>query len=663
MTIIKPIFVPPKDNTPAYDMIRSFGRKNWNVVRQYIELYSNEGDIIYDPFGGSGVVSYEGLKLNRKVIYNDINPFQAFIAKQLCTPVDIKTLNKAFEELMTSLNSNEYQFKKHESNDIFTCKLNWFLVTKCKCGNEGTIISIEYEDVLIYKARKDKKTESRDLDDKKKLVLKEIIKQKRIWKDTLINILKNKDAHFNKFPYTIESRLKFLEENNYIKRESNLIRKIKYDCSCSKRSLTKQPDKTDLQKLITINEIIPPFYIPDGELYYKNQKEFITRRKIKEVKELFTRKNLIILSIIRKEILNLKFIQEIKDTLLLCFASILFSTSIMNREGAGAWGAKEYWIPTNITEINPIIGFTTRFEISNYFGKISGILAGKQEINDALNGKIKECKKFQALKNDCNAIFFQKDARNLYFDKKIDYIFTDPSYGDAIQYGELTYMAINWLGMKMPFENEIIINENQGKTKETYAEMLMDAFEKIYLSLKPGGYLTVTFHSREAYIWNSLLYAINCHNFEYVDAIYQPKPKEHSNYIYKQKPGAMSGDIYITFRKNENLTRPNGKISKNQIIEDFIIPEAKKLIISRRGKSVTYDQLVRAITLMLIRKNLLHRKEIAEIDYEKLFDKYFIREKIESGIPKKKKRKKKNKEIDKKARPIEKFIKKVNNNE
>ena len=336
----------------------------------------------------------------------------------------------------------------------------------------------------------------------------------------------------------------------------------------------------------------------------------------------------------RNEITNLNYSKEVIDSLLLCFASILFGTSIMKREGAGSWGVEEYWIPTTIVELNPIEQFKQRFELTQSFGKEKGIILGKEETTTALLGKFKVGKRFRDLQNNFNALFFKKDARDLFFDGKIDHIFTDPSYGEAIQYGELTYMAMNWLDMKMDFEKEIIVNKNQDKDEKVYANMLLEAFEKMYLSLKPGGYLTVTFHSREANIWNSLLYAINCNNFEYVDAIYQPKPKEHSNFIYKQKPGAMQGDIYITFKKNENLKRTMEEISLEQIIEDHIIPEAKKLILSRRGKSVTYDQLVRAITLRLIRKNLLHRKEIVDIDYSKLFDKYLIREEAETKTKK-----------------------------
>jgi len=58
-----------------------FTRRPFNVVRQYIQHYSREGDRILDPFGGSGVTAIEAFLSNRTGIQNDINPLANFIAK------------------------------------------------------------------------------------------------------------------------------------------------------------------------------------------------------------------------------------------------------------------------------------------------------------------------------------------------------------------------------------------------------------------------------------------------------------------------------------------------------------------------------------------------------------------------------------------------------
>src|SRR5437899_3528099 len=58
-----------------------FTRRPYNVVRQYIQHYSREGDRVLDPFGGSGVTAIEAFLSNRTGIQNDINPLANFIAK------------------------------------------------------------------------------------------------------------------------------------------------------------------------------------------------------------------------------------------------------------------------------------------------------------------------------------------------------------------------------------------------------------------------------------------------------------------------------------------------------------------------------------------------------------------------------------------------------
>jgi hypothetical protein len=58
-----------------------FTRRPYNVVRDYILRYSQEGDRVLDPFGGSGVTAIEAFLENRAGLHNDINPLANFIAQ------------------------------------------------------------------------------------------------------------------------------------------------------------------------------------------------------------------------------------------------------------------------------------------------------------------------------------------------------------------------------------------------------------------------------------------------------------------------------------------------------------------------------------------------------------------------------------------------------
>src|SRR5437762_2053146 len=58
-----------------------FTRRPHNVVRSYILNYSQEDDVVLDPFGGSGVTAIESFLENRVGVQNDINPLANFIAE------------------------------------------------------------------------------------------------------------------------------------------------------------------------------------------------------------------------------------------------------------------------------------------------------------------------------------------------------------------------------------------------------------------------------------------------------------------------------------------------------------------------------------------------------------------------------------------------------
>jgi len=88
-----------------------FTRQSWNVVADYIKNYSKPGDLVLDPFGGSGVTAIEAMMNNRRAISIDLNPMAVFIVQALIAPVKQNELDEAFERVKT-----EYQKKEPNSD-------------------------------------------------------------------------------------------------------------------------------------------------------------------------------------------------------------------------------------------------------------------------------------------------------------------------------------------------------------------------------------------------------------------------------------------------------------------------------------------------------------------------------------------------------------------
>ncbi len=81
-----------------YGSHQFFTKRAWNVVQAYIQHFTQPGDTVLDPYGGSGVTAIESLVLNRKAINVDISPLAIFLADVVAmAPVDIIALTAAYQ--------------------------------------------------------------------------------------------------------------------------------------------------------------------------------------------------------------------------------------------------------------------------------------------------------------------------------------------------------------------------------------------------------------------------------------------------------------------------------------------------------------------------------------------------------------------------------------
>ena len=89
-----------------------FTKQSWNVVAEYIKNYTKPGDMVLDPFSGSGVTPIEAMMNGRKAIGIDLNPMAVFIVQSLILPVDTNELSNAFHRVC-----NEYGKKEPKKKD------------------------------------------------------------------------------------------------------------------------------------------------------------------------------------------------------------------------------------------------------------------------------------------------------------------------------------------------------------------------------------------------------------------------------------------------------------------------------------------------------------------------------------------------------------------
>src|SRR5438477_3454251 len=90
--ILEAIPAARQEEARHYGVHPYFTRRPANVVRAYIERYSQADDVVLDPFGGTGVTAIEAFLLGRHAIHNDLNPFANFIARNIADTTLASTL-------------------------------------------------------------------------------------------------------------------------------------------------------------------------------------------------------------------------------------------------------------------------------------------------------------------------------------------------------------------------------------------------------------------------------------------------------------------------------------------------------------------------------------------------------------------------------------------
>lgn len=89
-------------------------------------------------------------------------------------------------------------------------------------------------------------------------------------------------------------------------------------------------------------------------------------------------------------------------------------------------------------------------------------------------------------------------------DRTIDYVFTDPPFGDYIPYAEVNQVNEAWLGALTDRSNEAIVSTAQGKGITEYGTLMKQVFGEVRRVLKDGAHATVVFHASKPAVWEAL---------------------------------------------------------------------------------------------------------------------------------------------------------------
>ena len=489
--------------------------------------YTKPGDIVLDGFAGSGMTGVAAqwcgvasaeyrkqLELEwkkddrarpewgaRRVIVNDLGPAATFIAAGYNLPFDAEAFASDADRLLDDV--------EHE--------LGWMYETHHKDGRVGRINSTVWSEVFSCPECSAELVFTEAAVDMSTGQVKKEFKCR-----TCRKVLKKADL--DQVFETVVDRIT-RKPHERLKRVPVLI---KYSVGDHRHE--KKPDKDDLAIIARAEQTECPFAIPTAEFPFDEMWEAPRLRKkgILSVHHLFFSRTLHVLAHLWAKSENCRN----RRILRFWVQSQLANLSLQNR-----------YRPQVSFPYNPLAGV---YYISAAISEADPFVAYR-------NKKARILTAFRAYKSTSGVacITTGTAAAVPASSNSIDYVFTDPPFGDNYPYAELNFVAEGWHRVFTALAPEAIVdrakkNRSAQRGIGEYQKLIAGCFSEYNRLLKPGRWMTVVFSNSHNAIWRALQEAIGVAGFVVADVRILDK-QTHS---FKQvTSSAVKQDLVISAYK------------------------------------------------------------------------------------------------------------------
>lgn len=531
-------------NDPIYNAHSYHTKVPHKAIMRYILHYTDPGDIVFDGFCGTGMtgvaaqlcddkkaVEELGYRVDekgviwdsdkaisrlgiRKAVLNDLSPAATFIAYNYNTPIDTVSFEREAKRILRDLEKvcgwmYETWHPHCDDPKRIKARINytvWSEVFLCPhCSSE--IVFLEHA-----------------LDNETKRV-KESFPCPHCGAEVRKRGLdKCRIKVFDPATQSIHETLK---------RVPTFI-----EYSIGKRKYSKHVDRFDLD----IVEKIQALPFPEGFVHEKlpymhmtHQRARMSNYGVTHLHHFYLPRPTHVLSFLwvkAHDITN----PRIRKFMLFTVEQTLWAMSIQNRYRPTGYSQVNqymtgvYYVPSQISEISPWY-----------------ILDGKVD---------RLLKAFNHINLDADQIMmstFSSASPNL-MKQQVDYIFTDPPFGENIYYADLNYLVESWHGVYTNSDPEAIIDQAKQKDMPDYQYLMRQVFSQYYQALKPGRWMTVEFHNSHNAVWNAIQQALMEAGFVVADV--RTLDKKSSSYRQVTAASAAKQDLVISaYKSNGDLER------------------------------------------------------------------------------------------------------------
>jgi 16S rRNA G966 N2-methylase RsmD len=222
-----------------------------------------------------------------------------------------------------------------------------------------------------------------------------------------------------------------------------------------------------------------------------------------------------------------------------------------------------------------------------------------------LDGKLKRLEKtFQRLRTQRGAaIISTGTAAKLDLpEKSIDYVFTDPPFGENIFYADLNLLVESWHHVRTSTAPEAIVDAAKGKGLPEYQRLMQRCFEEYHRVLKPGRWMTVVFHNSKNSVWNAIQEAMLAAGFVVADV--RTLDKQQGSYRQITSSAVKQDLVISAYRPSRDLEeRFKVSIGSEDSAWEFVRAHLRQVplfvsmddrvqVIAERQGYVLYDRMV-----------------------------------------------------------------------
>jgi DNA modification methylase len=493
-------------NTYVYDAHTYHTKVPPEGIEKLIEYYTRPGDVVLDPFCGSGMTGIAATQRKRKVLLSDLSPAATFIARNLNTPVDADRYLAAVRAVLEASAALE-----HSLYD-----------THCRsCGERVAMLYMVWSYGVICPQCE------------REFVLWDVARDERE------SVRESKILSEFDCPHC-QTHLK----KRGLKRTKRHPVQVGYKCcTTSLKEATAPLDDFDLAQLKRIERT----GVPDG-LWYPtaafppgiNTRQPIAAG-ITTVDKAYTPRALHAMAHLWDAASRWPD-KDMRDKLLFTLTSLYQRVTLFSefRFWGGSGNIANYNVPFVINEQNVFRTFARKANTISWYFKTAPRIPREVEVRT---------------QSACHLTHVP--------DKSVDYIFTDPPFGGNINYSEMNFLWESWLGQRTETAEEAIINSVQGKGVQEYRALLCQAFRECRRVLKDGAWMTVIFHNSSDEVWKALQGALVDAGFAVEGT--QTFDKEHGTFKQFVSENAVGYDLVLHCRKTETA-RALSVQTKQQIL-------------------------------------------------------------------------------------------------